>query len=181
MVLEAGKSKIRVPAELMSDEAPLPSLQMAAFLLFPHMTERVHVTSSFYKGTNPTMRAPSSWPNITLIISQRPHLQILLHWELMALTYVWGYGGHNHSFIPWSKVKSLSRVWLFVTPWTVAYKPPLSMEFPRQEYWSGLSFPSPGDLPGPGIEPRSPTLQADTLPSEPPVKPIQSIAYTKYI
>ena len=66
------------------------------------------------------------------------------------------------------KVKSLSRVQLFETPWTVAYQAPLSMEFSRQEYWSGLPFPSPGDLPNPGIEPRSPTLQADTLPSEPP-------------
>ena len=55
-----------------------------------------------------------------------------------------------------------------VTPWTVAHQAPLSMEFSRQEYWSGLSFSSPGDLPDPGIEPRSPTLQADALPSEPP-------------
>ena len=47
-------------------------------------------------------------------------------------------------------MKSLSRVQLFVTPWTVAYKAPLSMEFPRQEYWSGLPFPSLGDLPEPG-------------------------------
>ena len=48
---------------------------------------------------------------------------------------------------------------------------PPSMGFPRQEYWTGLPFPSPGDLPDPGIKPRSPTLQADTLPSEPPWKP----------
>ena len=54
------------------------------------------------------------------------------------------------------------------TPWTVAYQAPLSMGLSRQEYWSGLPFPSPGDLPKPGIEPRSPTLQADTLNSEPP-------------
>ena len=56
------------------------------------------------------------------------------------------------------KVKSLSRVRLFVTPWTAAYKAPPFMGFSRQEYWSGLLFPSPGDLPDPGIEPRSPTL-----------------------
>ena len=67
-----------------------------------------------------------------------------------------------------SEVKSLSCVRLFATPWTVAYKAPLSMEFSRQEYWSGLPFPSPGDLPSPGIEPGSPTLQPDALPSEPP-------------
>ena len=61
------------------------------------------------------------------------------------------------------KVKSLSRVQLFATPWTVAYEAPLSIEFSRQEYWSGLPFPSPGDLPYPGIKPGSPTLQEDTF------------------
>ena len=66
--------------------------------------------------------------------------------------------------------KSLSRVRLFATPWAVAYQAPLSMGFSRQEYWSGLPFPSPGDLPNPGIEPGSPALQTDTLPSEPPEK-----------
>ena len=58
-------------------------------------------------------------------------------------------------------MKSLSRVQLFATPWTVACQAPLSMGFSRQEYWSGLPFPSPEDLPNPGIEPESPTLQAD--------------------
>ena len=62
------------------------------------------------------------------------------------------------------KVKSLSRVWLFATPWTVAYQAPLSTEFSRQEHWSGLPFPSPGDLAHPGIEPGSPALQAGALP-----------------
>ena len=57
---------------------------------------------------------------------------------------------------------------LFATPWTVAYHAPPSMGFSSQECWSGLPFPSPGDLPDPGIEPGSPTLQADALPSEPP-------------
>ena len=64
--------------------------------------------------------------------------------------------------------KSLSRVLLFVTPWTVAHQAPPSMEFSRPECWSGLPFPSPGDLPNPGIEPGSPTLQADALTSELP-------------
>ena len=58
-----------------------------------------------------------------------------------------------------------------VTPWTVARQAPLSMGFSRQEYGSGLPFPSPGDLPDPGIEARSPVLQADTLLSEPQGKP----------
>ena len=56
------------------------------------------------------------------------------------------------------------------TPWAIAYKAPLSMEFSRQEYWSRLPFPSPGDLPKPWIEPGSPALQADALPSEAPRK-----------
>ena len=68
------------------------------------------------------------------------------------------------------KVKSLSRVRLFATPWTVALQAPQSMGFSRQERWSGVPFPSPGDLPDPGIEPRSPALQADALTSEPPGK-----------
>ena len=68
------------------------------------------------------------------------------------------------------KVKSLSRVRLFATPWTVAYQAPPSMGFSRQEYWSGLPLPSPGELPDPGIEPRSPAFQADVLTSEPPGK-----------
>ena len=55
-------------------------------------------------------------------------------------------------------VKSLSHIRLFATPWTIAYQVPPSMGFSRQEYWSGLPFPSPGDLPYAGIEPRSPTL-----------------------
>ena len=66
------------------------------------------------------------------------------------------------------KVKSLSHVRLFATPWTVAHQAPQSMEFSRKEYWSGLPSPPPGDLPNPGIEPGSPTWQADALLSEPP-------------
>ena len=69
-----------------------------------------------------------------------------------------------------TEVKSLSCVRLFVTLWTVAYQAPPSMGSSRQEYWSGLPFPSPGDLPDPGIELGSPALQADALFSEPPRK-----------
>ena len=67
-------------------------------------------------------------------------------------------------------MKSLSRVRLFATLWTVARQAPLSMGFSRQEYWHGLPFPSPGDLSNPVIEPRSPTLQTDALTSAPPGK-----------
>ena len=68
-------------------------------------------------------------------------------------------------------VNFLSRVRLFATPWTVAYQAPPYIGLSSQEYWSGLPFPSPGDLPDSGIEPRSPALQADALTSEPSEKP----------
>ena len=70
------------------------------------------------------------------------------------------------------KVKSLGCVQLFATPWTVAYQALPSMGLSRQEYWNGLPFPSPGYLPDLGIEPRSPELQADSLPTELPGKPL---------
>ena len=69
----------------------------------------------------------------------------------------------------------LSHVCLFATPWNVARQAPLSMGFPRQEYWSGLPFPPPGDLPNPGIEPSSlasPALADKFFTTEPPGKPI---------
>ena len=88
----------------------------------------------------------------------------------------WGPGDSQLSPVPdrevkkWSGVKSLSCVQLFATPWTVAYHASPSMRFSRQQYQSGLPSPSPGDLPDPRIAPRSPTLQADALPSESPGK-----------
>ena len=66
----------------------------------------------------------------------------------------------------------------FGTPWTVAYQAPLSMGFLKQEYWSGLPFPSPGDLPDPGIEPTFPALAGGFFTSEPPGKPQISYTYT---
>ena len=70
-----------------------------------------------------------------------------------------------------SSTQLLPCVQLFATPWTVARQAPLSMEFPRQEYWSGLPFPSPGDLPDPGIEPASPALAGRFYTTKPPGKP----------
>ena len=72
-------------------------------------------------------------------------------------------------------VQLLSHVQLFATPWTVAFQAPLCMEFSRKEYWSGLLFPSPGDLTDPEIEPGSLALQADSLLSEPPGKTFWNI------
>ena len=68
-------------------------------------------------------------------------------------------------------LSGFSRVWLFMTPRTVAHQAPLSMGFSKQRYWNGLPFPSPGDLPHPGIEPGSSALKANSLPSVPPGKP----------
>ena len=79
---------------------------------------------------------------------------------------------HNCTHLTYQqkKLKLLTCVRLFATPWTVAYQVPPSMGFTSQEYWSGLPFSSPGDLPKQGIEPGYPALQADALPSEPPGK-----------
>ena len=75
--------------------------------------------------------------------------------------------GQERRFHKWFVLALVSEVaQLCPTTWTVAYQAPLSIGFSRQEYWNGLPFPSPGDLPDPGIEPGSPTLQADSLPSE---------------
>ena len=79
-----------------------------------------------------------------------------------------GYLGGKHALLFWAScthvLSCFCHVWIFVTPWTVARQAPLSTGFPRQEYWSGLPFPHPGDLPDPGIRPGSPALQAESLP-----------------
>ena len=87
--------------------------------------------------------------------------------------------GKNATTLPWPPLWSLllcvfmssSVMFDSATPRTVARQAPLSMGFPRQEYWSGLPFPPPGDLPDPGVKPGSPALEANSLPSEPPGKP----------
>ena len=84
-----------------------------------------------------------------------------------------------NSLLPPVPVKLLSCVLLFMIPWTVANQAPPSIQLSRQQYWSGLPFPSPGDIPDPGIEPRSPPLQADTLPSELPRKPTATATAAK--
>ena len=69
----------------------------------------------------------------------------------------------------------------FATPWTVALQAPLSMGFPRQEYWNGLPFPSPGDLPDSEIEPMSPALAGGFFTAEPPGKPILLVDVLKFV
>ena len=87
----------------------------------------------------------------------------------------------NSSGLPFGLILQWKWKWshlvlsnFFVTPWTVAWQVPLSKRFSRQEYWRGLPFPSPGDFHDPGIEPGSPTLQADSLLSEAPGKPLKA-------
>ena len=77
--------------------------------------------------------------------------------------------GHLHNVMN-VKVLLCQLCTALVTPWTVAFQAPLTMKSSMQEYWKRLSFPSPGDLPNPGIEPTSPAWQAASLPSEPPGK-----------
>ena len=109
------------------------------------------------------------WPGLLMVTAQS-NILTATSWDTL---------NQNHPINPflnswptdimkWSEVKSRSHVRLFAGPWTVACQAPPSMGFSRQEYWSGLPFPSPGDLPDPGIEAGSPASQADALPSKPP-------------
>ena len=108
-------------------------------------------------------------------------------WKLSSATtshiFIWDPGMHRIWGSDFTKKKvcvCCSVMSDSVTPWTVAHQAPLSIGFPGQEYWSGVPFPSPGDLPDPGIEPRSPVLQADSLPSEPPGKLPKSLLSNQF-
>ena len=83
---------------------------------------------------------------------------VLVQISVLSMISSMGLGRPFKLPLPASLLSRFSRVWLFATPWTVAYQAPLSMGFSRQEYWSGLPFPSPGDLPNPGTAPGSPAL-----------------------
>ena len=122
-----------------------PSLQASAFAgLLPLSLTRLSLSSSPTVGFSLSPRKTSSSPQVSLSFAG-------LHACVLSL---------------------LSYVWLFATPWTVSCQALLSMGFPRQEYWSELPFPSLGPLPNPMVEPESPTLAADSLPSEPLGKPL---------
>ena len=103
-----------------------------------------------------------AWHHETSILTFQ--MTLLLSWHNISVTWEdWKQVIRSgiclqHRSLRNVKVKLLSRVWLFATPWTVAHQAPPSMGFSRQDHWSGLPFPSPGDLPDPGIEPRSPAL-----------------------
>ena len=103
-----------------------------------------------------------------IFLTQGSNLLVLclMHWQAGSLLLL----PPGRPYKGKVKVKGLDHVLLFATPWSVAHQAPLSMKFSRQEYWSGLPCPPPGDVPNRGIEPRSPTSQADSLPFELPRK-----------
>ena len=96
-------------------------------------------------------------------------LHLVYVFQFLHLFFIF-FGVLSQALIKHSR-KPFVYIYIFTTPWTAAYQAPPFMGFSRQEYWSGLPFPSPGELLDPGIKPRSPTLQADALTSAPPGKP----------
>ena len=138
-------------------------------LLRPHglWPTRLHGPWDF-PGKNTGAGCHSPLQGIFQTQGSNPSLFGLLHWQANSLP-------RSHLGSPVASISEVSEVArcvrLFATPWTVPHQAPPSMGFSRQEYWSGLPFPSAGDLPNSGIEPWSPTLQTDALPSEPAGKP----------
>jgi len=131
--------------------------------IFANGTTRMNLEEIMLCETSQSQRTNMVW----FLLYEVPRVARFVERESrMVVAKGWG-GARNGELVfnGW-KWKSLSRVQLFVTPWTIQ-----SMEFSRPEYWSGQPFPSPEDLPNPGIEPRSPAWQADSLPAEPPGKP----------
>ena len=123
-----------------------------------------------------TYLEPSFLEQPPIIITSRVWAAACLKIPLKALLKL-----KSPFFIPWSEVL-VAQSCLFATPGTIAYQAPLSLEFSRQEYWSGLPFPSPRDLPNPRIEPGSPALRADSLLSDPPGKlPLFLITYQSFL
>ena len=137
-----------------------------------HMSSSSQASLPHPSSSHPSRLSQSTGSGLPASYSKVP---LAVYWKCQLLRnrcsyYLLSWNYRESLFL--GKVKSLSCVRLFATLWTVAYQAPLSMGFSRQEYWSGLPFPSPGGFPNPGIEPRSPTLQTDALTSEPPGKPI---------
>ena len=164
---------------LKSDEKPVASVRPVQSTPIPMMPRHVPLGGSVSSAssTNPAMNFPINYLQRAGVLVQK--VVTTTGWELLSslpgmlslLKFLCSVSLPTELWGKPKKVKSLSRFQLFATPWTVACQAPSSMGFYRQEYWSGLPFPSPVDHPNPGMEPRSPTLQADSLPSEPPGKP----------
>ena len=137
-------------------------------LLLPPIPPRIRV---FSNESTLRMRWPKYWSwsfSFSIIPSKEIPGLISFRMDWLDTNDSGSYICHCWRGYDYDHVKSLSHVQLFATPWTVIDQAPLSMGFARQEYWSGLLFPSAGDFPSPGTEPRSPALQMGSLLSEPP-------------
>ena len=126
------------------------------YLLSPMHFQTYNCAVKKSRGLNKWLLNGFFWPFFKLVPN--------FHFCSLPKTYQ---GSLEAQMVKKVKAKSLSRVQLLVTPGTAAHQAPPSMGFSRQKYWSRVPFPSPGDVPNTGIEPRSPTLQADSLSSEP--------------
>ena len=154
----------------MSIEFVMPSNQFMlcrSLLFLPSIFPIIRV---FSKESVLHIRWPKYWSFSFSIIPSQEHpglISFRMDWlDLLAVQGTLKSLLQHHSSKAPVLWHSLSHVQLIATPWTIACQAPLSMGFSRQEYWNGLPFPSPGDLPNPGMEPESPELQADSLPIE---------------
>ena len=120
-------------------------------------------------GQNTQMMSPSLFQTSFFLCQDHSKWQWLLHDIYVTTPVTTTYSLLADAPVTLRCAQFLSHIWLFATPWTVAHQAPLSMGFTRQEYWSRLPFPPPGDLPDPGIEPRSPALAGGFFTTEPPV------------
>ena len=154
------------PQELQHARLPCPSLISLSLLKL--MSIEFAMPSIHLILCHPLLLLPSIFPSIRVFSNE---LALCIRWpKYWSFTFSIS---HSNEILPMMPFYGdvcvlVSHVWLFATPWTIAHQAPLSVEFCRQEYWSGLPFPSPGDLPNPGIKPGSPALQVDSSPSEPP-------------
>ena len=141
---------------------------------FCHISTWIHHRYTCVPHPEPSSLLP---PRTILLGSPSALHLVLCLWVCSTVSWVIVYGNLNRICVlllceNCIVCQLLGHVWLFVTPWTGTPQAPLSMGFPRQEYWSGLPFPSPEDLPNPEIEPKFPALAGRFFTAEPPGKPI---------
>ena len=154
------------PQEWQHTRLPCPSLISRSLLKF--MSIEFSMPSIHLILCHPLLLLPSIFPSIRVFSNE---LALCIRWpKYWSFTFSIS---HSNEILPMMPFYGdvcvlVSCVRLFATPWTIAYQAPLSVEFCRQEYWSGLPFPSPGDLPNPGIKAGSTALQVDSSSSEPP-------------
>ena len=152
--------------------SPRPRAGRGLLLPFPASKSRVRYRSGVWGSGLATRQRLLDWnpPNRSCTRTSTKTVSHTLPY-MQRLRFLAWFQVHHRPSVTTCMSQSLSCVRLFAAPWTVARQALLSTCFSRQEHWSGLPFPSPGDPPNPGTEPRSPALQADSLLSEPPGKP----------